>query len=190
MYTWHVTFGDSPAVQDVAARAQRQLAGLPGLDLVPARWLHLTTQGVGFADEVPGNDIAAITGAAERRLAEVATPEFTIGPARVASEGVALRVVPPGALTPLRDALRAAIADVWGLGRVPESAAWTPHVSVAYASASGSADVYVDALEGEDATAAVTAGSVQLILLGRDEHLYEWVTVASVKLGTDAYERQ
>jgi len=31
---------------------RRGWPGLPGLDLVPARWLHLTTQGVGFTVEV------------------------------------------------------------------------------------------------------------------------------------------
>jgi hypothetical protein len=47
MYTFHVTFEDQPAVQEPAAEARQRLAGLDGLDLVPGRWLHLTTQGVG-----------------------------------------------------------------------------------------------------------------------------------------------
>src|ERR1700683_953668 len=51
-YTGHITFDEVPAVRDLAARAQARLAGLPGLDLVPARWLHFTTQGVGFTVEV------------------------------------------------------------------------------------------------------------------------------------------
>jgi hypothetical protein len=28
---------------------QTRLAGLPGLDLVPVEWLHLTVQAIGFA---------------------------------------------------------------------------------------------------------------------------------------------
>src|ERR1035438_8497606 len=69
MYTWHVTFGEMPCVGDLAAHVQARLAGLPGLDLVPGRWLHLTTQGVGFTDEVVSADVVAIVDAAQRRPA-------------------------------------------------------------------------------------------------------------------------
>jgi hypothetical protein len=51
-----------------------RLAGLPGLDLVPGQWLHLTTQGVGFTDEVSDTDLTAITSAARTRLAAVEPP--------------------------------------------------------------------------------------------------------------------
>jgi hypothetical protein len=82
MFTWYVTFDDQPAVRDLAAKVRERLAGLPGLDLVPGQWLHLTTQGIGFTDEVSEADLAAITGAARARLASVTPPEVTIGPAR------------------------------------------------------------------------------------------------------------
>jgi hypothetical protein len=39
------------------------------------------------------------------------------------------------------------------------------------------------ALEGEDTVVAVTVGAVQLIRLGRDQHVYEWETCATVPLG-------
>jgi 2'-5' RNA ligase superfamily len=186
MYTWHVTFGDEGGVQAVAASARARLAGLPGLDLVPGQWLHLTTQGVGFADEVSDEDLAAITRAARARLAAVSPPLITIGPARVASEGVACGVRPDGALTPLRDALRAAIADIWGLERVPEAPEWTPHVSVAYSNVTGPADIYEAALAGEDVAASMTVGAMQLIRLGRDHRVYEWEACASVPLADGA----
>ena len=64
-----VTFARHPAVGDLAARAQARLAGLPGLDLIPAPWLHLTMQGIDFTDEVPDADIAAIIEGARERLA-------------------------------------------------------------------------------------------------------------------------
>jgi 2'-5' RNA ligase len=182
MYTWHITFGDLPAVADLAAAAQARLAGLDGLDLVPVRWLHLTTQGVGFTDEVSEADVTTITAAAKDRLASVQPLQVTIGPARVASEGIAFRVHPAEALAPLRDALRAAIADVWTTERVPEAAEWTPHVSVAYSRVTGPADIYEAALDGADAAAEVMIGAVQLIALRRDTHLYEWATCAEVEL--------
>ena len=182
MYTWHVTFGEMPCVGDLAAHVQARLAGLPGLDLVPGRWLHLTTQGVGFTDEVVSADVVAIVDAARRRLADAEPPQVTIGPARVASEGVAFGVSPRDGLTVLRDGLRAAVAEIWSPARVPESDDWTPHVSVAYSRVSGPAGMYEAALAGQDAAVNVTIGSVQLIMLGRDRHVYEWDTQAEVRL--------
>lgn len=65
---------------------------------------------------------------------------------------------------------------------VPEPADWVPHVSVAYSRVSRAADVYEAALGGEDATADVTIGAVQLIVLGRDEQVYEWSEYAEVRV--------
>lgn len=67
MYTWHVTFASHPEVSELAARVQTPLAALPGLDLIPGRWLHLTMQGIGFTDEVPEADIALIAEGARKR---------------------------------------------------------------------------------------------------------------------------
>ncbi len=130
MYTFHVTFADQPEVQELAAQARQRLAGLDGLDLVPGQWLHLTTQGVGFTDEVTDSDLAAIIGAAGTRLADASPVALTLAPPRVASEGIACRVWPEEALTRARDALRAAVGEVRGTERIPEGPEWSPHVSV------------------------------------------------------------
>jgi hypothetical protein len=184
MYTWHVTFADVPSVQELAASARARLADLDGIDLVPGRWLHLTTQDVGFTDEITDADLAAITGAASARLAAIEPVPVTIGPARVAAEGILCWVAPDNALTPMRDAVRAAIADVRGPQRVADGPAWAPHVSIAYGSADGPADAFEAALDGEDAVAAMTVDAIRLIRLGRDHRVYEWETLASVTLGT------
>jgi 2'-5' RNA ligase len=182
MYTWHVTFADVPAVQELAASAQARLAGLDGLDLAPGRWLHLTTQDVGFSDETTDADLTAITGAAGARLAAIEPVPVTIGPARVVSEGILCWVAPDKALTPMREAIRRAIADVWGPQRVPDGPDWAPHVSIAYSNADGPADAFEAALDGEHSVAAMTVDAVKLIRLGRDRHVYEWETLASVPL--------
>jgi len=41
MYTWHVTFDDQPQLHELVGSYQTALAPLPGLDLIPVRWLHL-----------------------------------------------------------------------------------------------------------------------------------------------------
>jgi 2'-5' RNA ligase len=183
MYTWHVTFASQPAVSELAARVQARLAGLPGLDLVPGTWLHLTMQGIGFTDEVADADIALIVEAARKRLAAVPPPRTTIGPARTASEGVAFDVDPQDGLKAVRDALREAIAEVRTPQAVPDPDDWTAHVSVAYANATGPDDVCDEALAGENGTVELVVDSVQLIVLGRDEHLYSWTTRADVPIG-------
>ena len=177
MYTWHVTFRDQPAVQDLAARARAVLRDVPRLELVPGPWLHLTMQGIGFSDEVSGGDLAAITAAARSRLAAVSPAAVTIGPARALDEGIGCDAHPAAALSPARDAVRAAIGDVWGPARVPGRADWWPHVSLAYASADSQL-----ALAGDEA-AAITVTEIQLILLSRDGYRYEWETQATVELG-------
>lgn len=183
MYAWHVTFRDQPAVRDLAARGRALLRDVPGLDLVPDPWLHLTTQDVGFSDEVSAPDLAAITAAARSRLAAVPPAAVTIGPARTLDEGIACDAYPAAALGPVRNAVRAAIGDVWGPARVPGQADWWPHVSLAYASADGPSAPAESAIAAFGAAAAITVTEVQLILLGRDEHVYQWETRATVSLG-------
>src|ERR1700731_2560495 len=70
--TFYVKFNGLAAACELAAAARQRLAGVPGLDLVPDEWLHLTVQEVGFSDEVTGTDLAAITAAAGEGLAALA----------------------------------------------------------------------------------------------------------------------
>lgn len=65
---------------------------------------------------------------------------------------------------------------------MPEPEDWTPHVSIAYSNVTGPADIYEAALDGEDAVASVEIRAVQLIVLGRDSHLYEWTSRAEIQL--------
>jgi hypothetical protein len=181
--TTSTRFNDQPETQALAASARVRLAGLPGFDLIPAQWLHLTMQGVGFADEVTDEDLAAITVAARAALAAVSPVTVSIGPPVAVGEGVTCHASPATALDPVRNAVRAGIAGVWGPDRVPEAAEWTPHVSVAYASADGSAEPFEAALDGLTTTAEVTVRSVDLIKLGRDQRLYEWETITTLPLG-------
>jgi hypothetical protein len=185
-YTVHATFAGVPAVQALAAKARDRLSGLPGLDLIPGQWLHLTMQGVGFADEVGNADLSAIITAAKSRLAVVPPATVAIGPPVIAGEGVTCWASPPRALDPVRDAVRAGIAEVWGLERVPEAAEWSAHVSVAYASADGPGEPIEAALGGLADVAETTIGAVDLIRLSRDNRLYEWETITRLPLsGTD-----
>ncbi len=186
MYTWHVTFDDQPVIHDLAARYQERLADLTGLDLIPAKWLHLTTQGVGFTDDVSAADIETIINATRERLTGLLPVAATLGPAVVTPEAILLEVAPLTNLRRLRDELRAAISSVLGPERLTEGADWAPHVSVAYSHTTRSADEYVAAVDGSTDTAKAVLNRVQLIILGRDERMYEWTARADVPLGLPA----
>jgi hypothetical protein len=182
LWTFHVTWRDQFAVQSLATAARERLAGLPGLDLVPGEWLHCTTQGVGFDDDVSAADLSAIAASARVRLATVAPPLVELTSPAAAIEGALCWVGPAGALDAVRDALRAAIGEVWGAHQVPEDAQWSPHVSFAYANANGPSEPVDEALAGLGGVTAVIR-SVDLIRLGRDRHLYEWDSAQSLPLG-------
>jgi 2'-5' RNA ligase superfamily protein len=184
MYTWHFTFEGQPAVHDLAAAYQARLDGLPDLDMIPARWLHLTTQGVGFTDEVTDDQVAAIITYSRERLFGFTPQHVTLGPAKVTPEAILFDVAPVAPLAAIRRELRGAIADVLGTRRLMESDEWTPHVSVAYSNGTGPAAPYVAALE-DGGTAQTVISDVELIVLGRDQHLYEWTTRGDIRLAGD-----
>jgi 2'-5' RNA ligase len=183
IYTWHVTFSGQRALHRLARNYRDALAPLPGLDLIPEQWLHLTMQGIGFTDEISGQDITDIAEAARKRLAAQPPVAVTAGPAVVDPEAVVLTVHRADSLDPVRAAVRAAIADVRGAANVPESEEWTPHISVAYSNSDGPAGPYIDAIGPvTPRTEKVSVTSVQLIQLGRDTRLYQWTTKADVPL--------
>ena len=183
MYTWHFTFDGQQPVHDLATAYQERLAALPALDVVPAQWLHLTTQGVGFTDQTTDDEVTAIIDAASGRLKSYDPERIVLGPACVTPEAILLQVEPADGLAAIRSELRSAISGVLGHARLMESDDWTAHVTVAYSNGTGPTGPYAAALDG-GGTARTLISDVQLIELNRDQHMYEWTTRASVPLHT------
>jgi 2'-5' RNA ligase len=183
-FTWHLTFADAADVHRLAAAYQPRLR-MPGLDIIPARWLHLTMQGIGFTDEVPSGDVDKIVVAAERRCREIQPFAVTLGPAVVDPEVVRLEVTPAAPVARLRAALRAAIADVWSADGVPEPAeGFHPHLSLAYSNSDGPAQPVITAVAANEPRPAIaTVTKAELIILNRDNREYQWEPYATVALG-------
>jgi 2'-5' RNA ligase len=181
-YTWHLTFADATDLHRLAADYRKALAPLPGLDLIPDRWLHMTMQGVGFAGEVDEGDVDAIAEAARRRLAGVPSFDLVFDRPFIDPEAVLWHVDPAGPNT-VRDAIRAAIGDVWA--GVPESAdGFKAHVSIAYSGGTGPQAVVRQALGRVDSPPAkVRVHEAQLIVIHRDNRMYEWTTRESIPFG-------
>ena len=180
-YAWHLTFQGAGDLHRLAAGYRAALASVPGLTLVPDPWLHLTMQGLGFVGEVDETDVDAIAAHAAERLADVAPFELYLTRPVITPE--AIRWDPNSAgPAAVRDAIRAAIAQVWS--DVPEPAeGFTAHVTIAYSDTTGPDTAVRAALDAADhppATARITAAD--LIVLHRDHRMYQWVTRARVPL--------
>jgi 2'-5' RNA ligase len=183
-YTWHLTFEGQSEVHRLADEYRSALAPLGDiLTPIPDRWLHLTMQGIGFVGEVKEQDVHAVVDAARTRLATVPAFDLQIGPEVLDPEAVLLHVHPDGPVRAVRDAIRAAIGEV--LGAVPEKAeGFTPHVSVAYSAEDGPAAPLAEVLDGLSLTPAqARISSAELIVLHRDNLMYEWESFATVPLG-------
>lgn len=182
-YTWHLTFDGQPDVHRFADAYRAVLAPLGGLDLIPDRWLHLTMQGIGFVGEVAEQDALSIAKAAKVRLANVPPFDVVLETPVVDPEAILVPVQPDLPVRAVRDAIRAAIGDV--LPEVPERAdGFKPHVSVGYSNGTGSTAPFAAALDTADiehAHARIT--HAELIIINRDNHMYEWESLAQVPLG-------
>jgi 2'-5' RNA ligase len=138
-------------------------------------------QGIGFVGEE--RDVDTIVDAAHSRLAAVPAFDVKIGPAVLDPEAVLLHAHPDSSLRSVRNAVRDAIGDV--LDEIPEKAeGFTPHVSVAYSAKDGPAEPIAQILAGLDlAPAQARISSAELIVIHRDNRMYEWESFAKVPLG-------
>ncbi|MEV0220323.1 2'-5' RNA ligase family protein [Streptomyces sp. NPDC050704] len=183
-YTWHLTFEGQDDVHRLAAEYRSALAPVGSLlTPIPDQWLHLTMQGIGFVGEVKEADVRAIAEAACAHLAAVPAFDLRIGPEVLDPEAVLLHVHPEEPVRAIRDAIRTAIGEV--LGEVPEKAeGFTPHVSVAYSAGDGPAAPIAEALAGLNAApAGARISTAELIVIHRDNQMYEWESFAKVPLG-------
>lgn len=183
-YTWHLTFEGQADVHRLAAEYRSALAPLgDALTPIPDQWLHLTMQGIGFVGEVKEADVQAIAEAVRSRLSDIRAFALQIGPEVLDPEAVLLHVHPDEPVRAVRDAIRAAIVDV--LGEVPERAeGFTPHVSVAYSNGDGPVEPIAHVLAGLDLVPAqANISTAELIVIHRDNQMYEWESFAKVSLG-------
>lgn len=183
LLVWHILPAGQPEVCDLVRQCQDKLAGLPGLDLVPAGWLHMTTQIVGFEDEIPAAEVDAMVAGVEDRFARLTPVEVELGRVWLHSEAVMLGIRPPRALDPVRTAIREATAAAVGVHQLDDAPEWTPHVSVAYSNADRPARPVIDALALRPEPARLRVTRVDLVVQERVGHLYRWEPRAVVRLG-------
>jgi 2'-5' RNA ligase len=182
LYVWHILFGDHPEVCDLARRCQALLIGVPGLDLVPEPWLHMTTQIIGFADEIDDEQIRAMCEAAAKRLAELQPVGVLFGRPLVHREAVMLGIRPGRALDSMRDGLRDAVANTVRAHQLA-GADLTPHMTLAYSNQDAPAAPVVEAVRSLPSPIDVVFRQVSLVSQERVGRLYRWDRVADISLG-------
>jgi len=182
LYVWHILFADQQEVPPLAQSCQALLAQVPGLDLVPKPWLHMTTQIIGFADEISDAEIESMREEATKRLQLLAPVPVALGRPLFHSEAVMLGARPARALDPVREAIRDAIANtrVHQLADAPD---WTPHLTIAYSNREAPAAPVIEAMREAPPAIDVVVKQVSLVSQKRVGRLYRWDRIADVPLG-------
>lgn len=187
-YACHFTLEDQPALRNLVRHYQEPLAGLPALDLIPARWLHLTMQGIGFVDEVSASDLAGVTERLREELARFPAPTVAFQSPTIRSEAVLLVAEPQEPLYRLRltmyDAIAASLPPAKFSQPRPKATSFTPHVSLAYINSDTPAEPIAHALRGVTQPEAVTVTfrAASLLVFHRDRRMYEWTHATPLPL--------
>lgn len=189
--TWHLVFPDSTPLARHVAAYQRAFDGLPGIDPVPAEWLHLTVQAVGWADEIPATTVSAVVAAVRARVSTLAPFDLVFDRPTIYGEAAAIRSDPDAPVARLRETVRAGLRDVLGDDGVPtapeQARGFLPHVTVAYSRVDADVAPYAAALAG--VVRPPTTVPVTEVTLIRQERLlaphwqYRWTVEAVAQLG-------
>jgi 2'-5' RNA ligase len=183
LLVWHILPDGQHEVRDLVRQCQDKLAGVGGLDPVPPEWLHMTTQIVGFADEIGDDEAEGMVARTADRFASLAPVEVEIGKVWFHSEAVMLGIRPPLALHPVRAAIRASVAESVRVHQLADEPDWTPHISVAYSNSEGPAAPIIESLAAKPETRALRVGEVHLVEQIRADRSYRWDRRTTVKLG-------
>ena len=182
LYHWHMLFHNQPAIHGLVGAAQERLAGLPGLDMVPLQWLHVTTYIAPFVDDMSDNHVTAMVAEARRLLTGVAPIPVSAGRVLYHPQAITLALEPFDALHPVLDAVRAATDSVGCVGHT-DTNPWLPHVSIAYCNGPGPYAPIIAALGRSLPTVETKMQSVSLVAQTQVEHTWQWRPVAEVHFG-------
>jgi 2'-5' RNA ligase len=184
---WYLTFEDSPQIAAVFGGLRSALSSLDCVHVVPPRWLHLTLCEVGFADEVPADQVDAAADAVAEELEAHPPLRLSLGPLMTFPGAVALTASPLETLRCLRVRVQTAmVAASVEAGRDCEEPFW-PHVSLGYVNQQVDRQVVMNAVGRTRPSMAteVTTASLTLAAVTRRDSHYQWSTRTRVTLAGD-----
>jgi 2'-5' RNA ligase len=181
---WFMCLGREPNAVRLATVGQARLNGLPGLDLVPPEWLHMTTLIAGYPDEAPASQIDAMTAHARRLLAAVSPVTITLSRVLYHPRAIMLAAAPAEALLPVLSACQEATRSGTGRDGRLHRDPWVPHMTLAYGNSPNPAAPAIEALGRELPADKITVQSVSLISQAPRQK-WTWELVAEIPLGTE-----
>ncbi|GAA4630250.1 hypothetical protein GCM10023196_054820 [Actinoallomurus vinaceus] len=176
-------FDGRPEIGKLAKECQQRLITVPGLDPVPTPWLHMTTQIVGFADEISDSELADMIASVSERMRSVTPTSVSLGRPLFHSEAVVLGATPREGLDAARSGIRQAVAVTVRTNQLADDPDWVPHLSVAYSNSDAPAAPVIAAMQPPPPPVDVTIDRIDLVSQERVGHCYVWDGVASVELG-------
>ena len=188
IYACHLTLDDQPQLRELVAYYQQALTGMPGIDLIPPRWLHLTMQGIGFTDEIGAAELVALDQALTAELGTIDPPTVEFRYLTVDPEAIYLKAHPAETLYPLRSKMHAAVSSVLGPEQftepAPDRATFLPHVSIGYTNRDDEAEPIAAALDSlTTRPVKVTFTKADLLEFHRDRRMYEWTSTTPIPIG-------
>jgi 2'-5' RNA ligase len=177
---WPITFGTDEAAAELARTAHERLAGIPGLDLVPPRWLHLTTLTSGPADDVTPDQLTGMIKEAKRLLAAIAPITITLGRVLYHPRAVMLDAGPDGPFQPVIEAIETATRNA-GYAAALYHDPWRPHITLAYSNTTRPAGPIIEALGRNLESSLVTIRSVSLVAQSPSQR-WTWDHIAALAL--------
>jgi 2'-5' RNA ligase len=180
---WPVAFGADHIVAELAGQAHRQLAGISGLDLVPARWLHMTTVTSGTADDTAPDVIAGMIEEARHLLAAVAPVTITVGRVLYHPRAVMLDAGPAGPFQPVIEAITTAARHA-GQPAALYHDPWRPHITLAYSNTTRPAAPIIEALGRNLSPRQVTIRSISLVAQSPSQR-WTWDLITDLPLSAD-----
>jgi hypothetical protein len=179
LWAFYLTFPRCELLHARVARYHEALHGVGGLDLVKPEFLHLTVQGIAFADRITPSQLNEIWDAAQYCAENTWITNLAVHDALPDFDAIQMDVSPADPIVTLKAELSDRVAEIIGGSAVYElpgpKAGFRPHISIAYANqdVSGSA-VLKDLAELNCIDIRIPATSLSLIKLCRGRRMWYW----------------
>jgi 2'-5' RNA ligase len=192
----YLTVEGQGALHDLVDAYQNVLRDRPELDLIQRRWLHVTVLGISFMDTIDQAEVADIV-ATMREVAGAVPPiHLSAGKAVIHRDAIQLPLEPTDALSRLRAGMKSALRQRSGtrplylLPGQSDRAAFSPHLSIAYANSTAAAAPLLARLGGVDRSPVPwVISKLSVIALARSERTWRWDDISSIPLGTGEQAR-
>lgn len=137
LWAFYLTFSEHSDLHRRVQRQQAVLHDLGGLDWVLPAWLHVTVQGVAFADTLDEDVVGRLREVSAAVVAEEGPLELVVDKPQIKHDAITMPVRHSEALQRIRSGVRGAAVELLAgsdLYRLPGSReVLAPHVTIAYA---------------------------------------------------------